>query len=269
MHSYKKCYYYTDCFSDYYEKFIEKSGGAKKPSGNQLFKYDFEILDNKIFLGDKRKDDCAHVEYDSLTKIASILFFGYKEYCSKSEGFVRGIGTRHMFLWLFLNILKYFPKVKKISLGDDVKIKCNGISVFLNKYYFLKYGKMYYEYYYDFYPEFLNQREKDIYESHLELRKKINITKKYIQSLQIQNLDFFTSIFGEKEELKIIDMQSRISEEEKFKYCESYFFIINDFFARNFGHFLPTTFSYNISKDIADKIKKNITELVGGSALPP
>ena len=58
-------------------------------------------------------------------------------------------------------------------------------------------------------------------------------------------------------------MQSRISEEEKFKYCESYFFIINDFFARNFGHFLPTTFSYNISKDIADKIKKNISEIVG------
>jgi hypothetical protein len=273
MHSYKKCYYYTDCFSDYYEKFIEKSGGAKKPSGNQLFKYDFEILDNKIFLGDKRKDDCAHVEYDSLTKIASILFFGYKEYCSKSEGFVRGIGTRHMFLWLILNILKYFPKVKKISLGDDVKIKCNGISIFLNKYYFLKYGKMYYEYYYDFYPEFMNKREKDIYESHLELRKKIYITKKYIQSLQLQNSNFFTSIFGEKEELKIIDYLSRISEEEKFKYCESYFFIINDFFARNFGHFLPTTFSYNISKDIADKIKKNISELVGkaqgGSALPP
>jgi hypothetical protein len=262
MHSYKKCYYHNDCIIDYYEKFIEKT------SGNQLFKYDFEILDNKIFLGNKRKDDCADVEYDASTKIASILFFGYKEYCSKSEGFVRCIGTRHMFLWLIVNILKYFPKVKKISLDDDVKIKCNGIIIYLNKYYFLKYGKMYYEYYYGFYPDFLNERERDMYEKVLELRKKITITKKYIQNLNIQNIIFFINIFGENEELKIIDYLLKISEEDKYKYCESYFFIINDFFARNFGHFLPTTFSYNISKDIADKIKKNISELVGDNNFP-
>lgn len=256
MHSYKKCYYHYDCITDYYEKFIEKKGGSKKMSGNELFKYDFEILDNKIFLGDKRKDDCAHVEYNSHTKIASILFFGYKEYCSKSEGFVRGIGTKHMFLWLIINILKYFPKVKKISLGDDVKIKCNGNIIFLNKYYFLKYGKMYYEYYYNFYPEFTNNIEKNIYESHRELRKNINITKKYIQGLQLPNSDFFTNIFGKKDELKIIDYLSRISEEDKYNYCELYFFIINDFFSRNFGHFLPIIFSYNIKKGIIDNIKK-------------
>ena len=123
---------------------------------------------------------------------------------------------------------------------------------------------MYYEYYYNFYPDFLNIREKNIYDKHLELRKNINIypNKQYIESLHLENSQFFLNLFGNKNELKLSDYLSKISEEEKFKNCQSYFFIINDYFARNFGYFLPQTFSYNITTDILIKLKKDVDELV-------
>lgn len=121
---------------------------------------------------------------------------------------------------------------------------------------------MYYEYYYNFYPDFLNIREKDIYDKHLELRKNIYISKQYIESLHLENSQFFLHLFGNKNKLKLSEYLSKISEEEKFKNCQSYFFIINDHFARNFGHFLPQTFSYNITTDTLIKLKKDVDELV-------
>lgn len=82
---------------------------------------------------------------------------------------------------------------------------------------------MYYEYY--FYPDFLNIREKNIYDKHLELRKNINISKQYIESLHLENSQFFLHLFGNKNKLKLSEYLSKISEEEKFKNCQSYFFI--------------------------------------------
>ena len=119
LHPYKQFDYYTEHKFNVYQKYIETQNGGDI-LGNDYYHYDFEILENQIFLG--RRDTCARVLIED--KSANIIFFGYQPYCSKENSLKmsflevqdkitesnftcskdktldKNLGTKHMFLWL-------------------------------------------------------------------------------------------------------------------------------------------------------------------------
>jgi hypothetical protein len=268
--------------TNYYRKFIEnKSGGTIE--GNNFYKYDFDIQNNtplrssklrhplpvgvgEIFLG--KKDLCTFVLIEN--NIAQIQTFNYYKTCPINNFLENGTGTRHMFLWCIICILKYFPKIKKIELGDNSKINCDGQIKYLAKYYFLKYGKQFYEYYFSFKPIFYSEKYKQLYYENLQKRKITEISIKYIKKLykkfiQLHNnntpnkemIKYFTNMFEENKKMNVIKFFKKIPKKIQHKFCNFFFFITDEIFEKYFNKYIGQTYLLNISQN-PKKIIKNI-----------
>lgn len=261
--------------TNYYHKFIQNiSGGTIE--GNNFHKYNFDIQKNKIFLG--KKDLCTFVLIEN--NIAQIQTFNYYKTCPVNNFLENGTGTRHMFLWIIICILKYFPNVKKIELGDNSKINCDGQIKYLAKYYFIKYGKQFYEYYFAFEPIFYSQKYKQLYYENLEKRKITEISIKYIKKLykkfiELHNnnkpnkemLKNFTNIFQENKKMNVIKFFKKIPKNIQHKFCNFFFFITDEIFEKYFNKHIGQTYSLNISQN-PKKIIKNIKKHINTNIYP-
>jgi len=255
--------------TNYYRKFIEnKSGGTIE--GNNFHKYDFDIQKNKIFLG--KKDLCTFILIEN--NIAQIQTFNYYKTCPINNFLENGTGTRHMFLWCIICILKYFPNIKKIELGDNSKINCDGQIKYLAKYYFLKYGKQFYEYYFAFKPIFYSEKYKQLYYENLQKRKITEISIKYIKKLykkyiELHNnntpnkemLKYFTNMFEENNKINVIKFFKKIPKNILHKFCNFFFFITDEIFEKYFNKYIGQTYQLNISQN-PKKIIKNIKNIL-------
>jgi hypothetical protein len=226
-------------------------------NGNNLQKYDFQIKNNHIFIGNPYYA-CMNILIED--NIATIMWFGHSNNC------IHWKNAKHMFLWGLIVLLKNFPDIEKIILGDDTKyflqksiVKKYFEEAFqLNKYYFLKYGKMYYELYFDFFIEFEFERIKKIYIEALKKRNESIITKDWIinflhefnkkhkNSNINQILIDFTNIFGEYDKLYIYEYLSKFNNIWKEKYCNIFYTMVNLYFDEFISIHLPTSFYYNI-----------------------
>lgn len=192
--------------TDFFEKFV--GGSHTKILGNKKFQYDFEINGNNIFLG--RGKSCCYVSIDN--KKADIIWFAYHKYCSIKSNLTEKQGTKHMFYHLLKIIIENFPDVEYFGLGDNVKISCHGEQIDLKYYYFLKYGKLYYQLYFGFNPAYRNgDLSKELYLKNLKLREKVKITKKEIIEIyknycliyKDDEINYFINICDEN--MKLID----------------------------------------------------------------
>lgn len=251
LHSYKQFDYNTNHIFNVYEKYIQnKNGGFFKEFGNNKYKYDFEILDNQIFLGNR--NNCVHILIEK--NIARIQFFGFQKYCSKNKNLEKNIGTKHMFLWTLIVILKYFNNVNLIELGDDSKIDCNSKKKHLSKYYFLKYGKQYYEKYFNFKPFFNNNKHRIRYKNNLLKRYNLEISISQLKNTYKENnyknkiiYNKFKKIFGENNKISLINLFKKTPKSLQYKYCDFFFDLIDDIFEENFYNTLGETFRYKIT----------------------
>ena len=259
-------YYQADVENrtDYYRKFVQnKKGGAIEE--NQYHKYDFDVQKDKIFLGNKER--CTFVLIEG--KIAQIQSFNYHRTCPVNSYLESGRGTRHMFLWIIICILKHFSKVRRIELGDDTKINCDGKRKYLAKYYFMKYGKQYYEYYFAFLPQFPSEKYKEKYEENLQKRKTAiitlkNIKKFYKEYLEINGMSYngellkkFTCAFGNRDKMRIVRFYRKSGKEVQIEYCDFFFYLTDKIFKKKFNEYLGQTFAIDIPKN-KKKIIKNI-----------
>lgn len=244
LHPYKQFDYYTEHTFNVYQKYIETQKGGDI-LGNDYYHYDFEILENQIFLG--RRDTCARVLIEN--KSADIIFFGYQPYCSKDKTLDKNLGTKHMFLWLLICILKYFD-VDKIGLGDRTEIECDDKHYPLSKYYFLKYGKQYYEYYFDFHIEFIDKYQEKSYKNFLNKRKTLILDINFIIDIikefgNQKELYIFIELF-EGEKMLMRKYLKKIPNKIKYHYCHFYFYMIDVIYRIYFKEPLPNSFFMNI-----------------------
>jgi hypothetical protein len=269
LHPYSQFDHESEIIFATYEKYIlNQKGGVIE--GNNKYQYDFEIQDNQIFIG-RQGFECIKVLIEDNNTKANIIFFGYKNECSVQKNLKRVTGTRHMFFWMMITILKYFPKITIFVLGDDTKILCNGSPIRTNNYYFLKYGKSYYELYYDFVPYFYYGENK--YKNNLKKRLRININKKFIEEtfeelekkihLTQEEKTYFLNLFGNCEEMKIIKFINSVSIEKKEKYCNLFFMIINKYYEDFFTGNPPQYFIYEVvdQKETITYLHEKITNI--------
>ena len=233
--------------TNFFNKFI--GGSYFKISGNKKYQYDFEINGNNIFLG--KGNQCCFVSIEN--KKANIVWFVYHKYCSVKKNLSENQGTKHMFYHLMKVILENFPDVEYFGLGDDTKITCKGNNIELKYYYFLKYGKLYYQLYFNFNPAFRDGNiSKEKYIDNLKIREKIKITKEELLKIyQLYSLTYptsdneiryFLTIFDENIML-VIHFLNKISKEYKVKYCLFFYFLTKHIFINKFhSSGLPQTF---------------------------
>ena len=173
------------------------------------------------------------------------MWFGHVNKCAHWKN------AKHMFLWGLIVLLKEFPKTKRINLEDDTKIKCkNGGIYHLAKYYFLRYGKLYYQLYFDFNIYFYLQKSRIQYDESLIKRNSAKITKKWItETLQELNVNIpeFINIFGKNHEMNIGDYLNYFTIELRKKYCDIFYIIVGEFYDQFIINPLPTTFYININ----------------------
>lgn len=259
LHPYEKVdFLYKE---NYYKKYIiEKEGGAIY--GNNLYKYDFDIKDNKIFLGNK--EECARVEIHK--KIAEIHFFGFHKSCSINNFLERNKGTKHMFLWLIICILKNFPNVSRIELGDDSKIECDGIHRLLAKYYFIKYGKQYYELFFNFTPIFYSTNYEKKFLQNIQKRKNLRINKKdfikIYNNYKNKNINIYNNFLKifKYNSISIVKFYKKIPKNIQFKYCDFFFYMTDELFDKFFNNNLGQTYFININDK--NKFITNIQNLI-------
>ena len=259
-------YYQVDLITNnnFYNRYIEEQNGGKL-YGNSFYQYDFEINGNRIFLGNRKI--CSDVIINK--NVAEIHFFGYHSSCAEKDFLEKNKGTKHMFLWLIICILKNFPNITRIELGDDSKIDCEGTKRLLAKYYFLKYGKQYYEYYFYFSPTFSSQYYQKKYLENIKIRKSLKISKKIIDDVfnNYHNknnnlLNSFKEIFGEHTELPLKEFYKKIPKKIQYSYCSFFFYLTDEIFNKYFHNNLGQTYFIEIKnpKKIIKNIKKFIIE---------
>jgi len=267
---------------NYYKKYIiEKNGGTIY--GNNLYKYDFDIKNNtpllrskpmhpfpagvgEIFLGNKL--ECAKVEIHK--NIAEIHFFGYHKSCSINNFLERNIGTKHMFLWLIICILKNFPNVSRIELGDDSKIECDRIPRLLAKYYFIKYGKQYYELFFNFTPLFYSSNYEKKFLQNIQKRKYLRITKndflKIFNNYKNKNLNIYNNFIKifKYNSISIVKFYKKIPKNIQYKYCDFFFYMTDELFDKYFHNNLGQTYFIYINdkNEFITKIQKLIEKLI-------
>jgi len=240
LHHYLKSDIYNNFLHNCYDNYIIQNGGLS--NGNDLQVYDYEIKGNHIFIGE-RKYACMDILIED--EKAIILWIGHFKNCLHWKN------AKHMFLWGLIITLKNFPDIRQIELGDDTdphtvrvsipwdelsssradtKRYCDKKAYQLNKYYFLRYGVMYYELYFDFKVEFEFERKERQYKEALEKRKNSIITKnwvkKYLQEIK-KIIPEFIELFEEKNEMHIAKYLSMFTIELKNKYCNDFYNMVD------------------------------------------
>lgn len=250
IHHYKKSDIHNNFIHKSFEKFIVKKGGMKFSNGNNIQKYDFEIKNNHIFIGNPYYA-CMDILIEDIN-YAMVMWFGHTSNC------IHWKKSKHMFLWGIIVLLKNFPNIKKIILGDDTKRYCDKEAFQLNKYYFLKYGRMYYELYFYFSIEFEFETTRKQYIEALKKRNESIIKKEWVinflqelnKKKQYNNFDKimfdFINLFDENNQLYISQYLSNFDDLIKEKYCSIFYKMVNLYFDEFISIYLPTLFYYKI-----------------------
>jgi len=233
MHHYQKSDRFNHNIFKSYEKML------KFQNGNNIAKYDFEIKGNHLFIGNPYYA-CMDIRIED--NFAYIQWFGHEEKCTHFKG------SKHMFLWGCIVIMKHFPNVKQFSIGDDTKIICGTNYYQLNKYYFLRYGKSYYEKYFDFLPE--KFYGLDLYTDFIKKQYlSLYITNKWIDNLfnkEVKDKNLKKEFQIENEKMKIQDYLNSFNMNKKRIYCDIFYYLIDKYFAENVKIILPTSYFYKI-----------------------
>jgi hypothetical protein len=255
LHPYKIFDYNTNHIFDVHKKYIENNELSQNSIKNL---YDFEILDNQIFFGNK--NNCVYVVIKN--NIAKIKFFGFFTNHSKK--------IKNLFLWTLFFIMNNFENINLIELTDDIKMDCNNKKKYLAKYYFLKYGEQYYELYFNFTPFFNNNKHKIRYKENRLKRYTLNIDIEQLKNTYKDNnyndkimYNKFKKIFGENKKISLIKFFKKIPKSLQYKYCDFFFDLIDDIFDENFYNSIGQTFHYKIDNKnkFINYIKNKIDEL--------
>jgi hypothetical protein len=254
LHHYLQSDIENEFIFDVYSRFIygkQKGGNKAFKNGNKLQTYDFVKVNNNLFIGERR-NACMTIRVNKHE--AEIYWFGHVKNCAHWKN------SKHMFLWGIIVLLKEFQRVKKILLGDDTKIKCkNGIHR-LSKYYFLRYGKLYYELYFDFHIDFQYKYSKQQYEDALQKRETLKIKRSWVEDFlaEIKAVEpEFIQVFGDRNEILIADYLSHMTLELRKKYCDIFYSIITAFFDTFISISLQLTFYKNVDSDFIKYLKEN------------
>jgi len=263
LHPYIQAEMHSEYIFGIYDKFVDEKGmvGGKKEFKDTHNKqiYDFVKIGDNLFIGHP-KNACMTINVEN--KEAMIMWFGHIKNCAHWRN------AKHMFLWGLVVLLREFPKIKKISLGDDTKIKCKNSIHRLAKYYFLRYGAMYYELYFDFKIYFQLKQDKKQYEEALYKRKKTKITKIWVKDFLLEineNPPIFIDVFGNNLEMPIEEYLSCFKQDLRKEYCDIFYLLTSSFFNSFISISLPSTFYINIDKKskfvkyLKEKINKIIT----------
>lgn len=220
----------------YYQKFIEDKNGEKYK------KYDFDITNKRIFLGNnhlcfyaKVKDNIAEIE--AYTCENTKPEYNYFEYGKKA---------RYLFL-LFIKLIKiYFPYVKEINVLDECFITANKEKFMISIYYFMKYGKPYYEFYFGIKPKFYSEYNKKKYQKNIQKQKNIFISqkllKKYIKEYFQNNPNnpykSLKSLFANNKKIQFSYFLQNIPPIIQNNFSNFFIFLIDCFFRNNCNDFL-------------------------------
>ena len=238
-HHYLKYDYHNNFIHNCYENFI-LNGGIKITNGDEKQKYDFILSNNRLFVGHPIH---ACIDIEILNEEVKIIWFGHSKNC------IHWKNSKHMFLWSLIILFKNYPNITKISLGDDTRINCGKQYFPLSKYYFLKYGKLYYELYFNFQIYFFPIRKEKEYKNALTKREILKITKEWVNNFLLEiheNKPEFLDLFNEKSELPISTYLSLFNKSIKEKYCNIFYIMINTYYDDFINIYLPTDFYYNI-----------------------
>ncbi len=122
------------------------------------------------------------VAYIHDTDGASLDLLEYDPRCTVGKRMVRGSGTKEMLEFAFKMIKQ--QNQKTVQLTDSSTFKCNGKNIRLGLYYFIKYGKTWYEQHFKFYPV--------TYVEEYNEAKRLRDESKDLEFWKIQPCEFFT-----------------------------------------------------------------------------
>jgi len=122
------------------------------------------------------------VAYIHETDGASLDLLEYDPRCTVGKRMVRGSGTKEMLEFAFKLIKQ--QKQKTVQLTDASTFKCNGKNIRLGLYYFIKYGKTWYEQHFKFYPITYVEEYKEA--------KRLRDESKELEFWKTQPCDYFT-----------------------------------------------------------------------------
>jgi len=254
LHHYLQSDIETEFIFDVYSRFIyrkQKGGNKVFKNGNKLQTYDFVKAGHNLFIGE-RKNACMTIRINR--KEAEISWFSHVKNCAHWKN------SKHMFLWGIIVLLKEFPQIKKIILGDDTKIKCRTGIHRLSKYYFLRYGKLYYELYFDFHIDFQYKYSKQQYEDALKKRETLKITRSWVEDFLAEIKAYepeFIQVFGDRNEILIAEYLSHMTFEIRKKYCDTFYSVITAFFDTFISISLQLTFYKNVDSNFRKYLEKN------------
>lgn len=254
LHHYLQSDIETEFIFDVYSRFIyrnQKGGNKVFKNGNKLQTYDFVKAGHNLFIGE-RKNACMTIRINR--KEAEISWFGHVKNCAHWKN------SKHMFLCGIIVLLKEFPQIKKIILGDDTKIKCRTGIHRLSKYYFLRYGKLYYELYFDFHIDFQYKYSKQQYEDALKKRETLKITRSWVEDFLVEIKAYepeFIQVFGDRNEILIAEYLSHMTFEIRKKYCDTFYSVMTAFFDTFISISLQLTFYKNVDSNFRKYLKEN------------